>query len=105
MEKKLGYEENRKVDFNLINKVNELKDNEIIHYEIIKKYEKYIEKTIQIFKDILDQINSLHKLLNLENNYELNNLINAYPLCIHNLDIDGISNMIREDLNKFINHI
>ena len=103
--KKLNYEDNRKVDANLINQVNELKDNEIIHYEIIKKYEKYIEKTIQIFKDILDQINSLHKLLNLENNYELNNLINAYPLSIHNLDIDGISNMIKEELNKFINHI
>ena len=103
--KKLDYENNRKVDANLLNQVNELKDNEKILFEIIKKYEKYIEKTILIFKDVLEKINTLHKLLNLKNNIELNNLINAFPLSIHYLDIDDISNMIKEELNKFINKI
>ena len=103
--KKLDYEDNRKDDANLINQVKELKDNEIIHYEIIKKYEKYIEKTIKIFKDILIQINTLHNLLKLEKNNIINNLINAFPLSIQYLNIDGISDLIEDELNKFINHI
>jgi len=102
--KKLDYEENRKVNANLINKVNELKDNEMIQTELIKKYEKYIEKTIEIFKNILNQLNSLHKLMKLPDNNKLNFLINEYPLNFQNLEINNISNVIDEELIKFTNY-
>ena len=120
--KKLDYEENRKDNANLMNKINEfqinnnmhtnitiikdkkineLKDNKIKQYELINKYEKYIRKTIQIFRNILNKINSMHSLLNLPNNNILNNLVNSYPLNIQNLDVDDISNAINEELDQF----
>ncbi len=120
--KKLDYEENRKDNANLMNKINEfqinnnmhtnitiikdkkikeLKDNKIKQYELINKYEKYIKKTIQIFRNILNKINLIHSLLNLPNNNILNNLVNSYPLNIQNLDIDDISNAINEELDQF----
>ena len=37
-------------------KIKELKDNIIKQNELIKKYEIYIDKTIGIFKKILDDI-------------------------------------------------
>ena len=104
--KKLNYEENRKDDANLINKINELKDNKMMQTKLIKKYEKYIEKTIEIFKNILNQINSIHNLMKLSNNNKLNYLINEYPLNIKNLiNIDDIYDLINFYLEQFKNFI
>ena len=85
-------------------KINELKENEIKQNDLIKKYEEYIEKTIAIFKNLLNKINSINNCLNLEKNNKLNNLINAYSLSLKNLSIDEISNVINEELDKFILH-
>ena len=98
--KKLDYEENRKDNFNLINKIRELKEKEKDKNEIIKIYEDYINKTIDIFKNILININSIHSLLELEYNSKLNTLIDKYPLNIYNLDLDNISKTINDELEQ-----
>ena len=124
--KKLDHESNRKEKANLINKmneiklndnmknninrikekkINELKNKEIKQYELIEKYEKYILKTIDIFKNILIKINSLHHFLNSEINKELNQIIIFYPLNLQNLYIDDISNIINEELDIFKNNL
>ena len=100
MEKKLDYEENRKDNSNLINKIRELKEKEKDKNEIIKIYEDYINKTIDIFKNILININSIHSLLEVEYNSKLNTLIDKYPLNIYNLDLDNISKTINDELEQ-----
>ena len=98
--KKLNYEENRKDNANLMNKINEyklnnninnninkikdkkideLKYNAIKQKKLLKKYEIYISKTIEIFKNILYKIDNIHKSLKLENNNKLKDLIDKYP--------------------------
>ena len=121
--KKLNYEENRNEDANLMNiinnyklnekfnnkvnmikdkKIKELEENEIKKNELITKYEEYFNKTIKIFKNILNKINSMNDFLNLEKNYKLNNLINKYSLNLQNLNLDEVSNMFNEELDKFM---
>ena len=103
--KKLDFEENRKDSANLMNEINECKMSknmnnnmnmikgkkidELKDYlnekkELIFHYEKYIEKTIEIFKNLLDELNSIHSLLKLDDNNKLNNLINKFSLNIKN---------------------
>ena len=124
--KKLNFEENRNNNANLMNRLNEyklnknmninlnmikdkkikeLKENKNKQKDLIKKYEEYIDKTILIFKNLLNKINSLNDSLNLEKNNKLNNLINTYSLSLKNLNIDEISNVINEELDKFIIHL
>ena len=91
-----------------MNKINELKENEMKQKELIKKYEIYIEKTIEIFKNILNKIVEIRNLMKLSNNNKLNYFINLYPLNINNLiNIDDISNLINEEfvqLKKYISN-
>ena len=54
---------------------------------------------------MLNKINSINDCLNLEKNNKLNNLINAYSLSLKNLSIDEVSNVINEELDKFILHL
>ena len=124
--KKLDYEDNRKDNANLMNrineyklnknintklniikdkKINELKDNKLKQYELIKKYENYIQKTITLFKNIIYKLNSIHSLLNLNVNKELNKLVNLFPLNMQNLEIDTISKVINIELDKFQNYL
>ena len=124
--KKVDFEGNRKDNAKLINKmneyklnnnmkdninfikekkINELKHKEINQSELIKKYEKYITKTIDLFKIILNKIYSIHNLLNSQNNNKLKNLIDVYPLNIENLNINEISNVINEELDMFKNKL
>ena len=99
--KKCDYEENRKEMGNLMDKINELKENKIQQFNIIKKYSKYIEKTFKVFKNILFQINSLHFMLKMTENNNLNNIINSFPLNLDNLDLNIISNTINFELEQF----
>ena len=126
--KKLDYEESRIDDANLMNKINEyklnhkmneniniIKDrkiNELIEKnnhlnELIKKYENYINKTIVVFNNILNKIELMHSLFNLGNNFQLNELLNINQFIEDNLDknINNISNVINEELEKFVEHI
>ena len=120
--KKLDFEDSRKEIGELINygtndnksnnimniindkKINKLKENNNKQHEIIKIYEKYIEKTITIFKNILNKIHLLHYILNLKINDKLNDLITIYPLNIQNLQIEDISKVINEELEQFKNY-
>ena len=63
-----------------------------------------IEKSMEIFKNILNKINSIHSLLRLKNNNDLNDLLNITPL---NFDIlfNNISKVITEELDEFQNHL
>ena len=89
-----------------MNKINELKENEMKQKELIKKYEIYIEKTIEIFKNILNKIVEIRNLMKLSNNNKLNYFINLYPLNINNLiNIDDISNLINEEFVSFEKYI
>ena len=86
-------------------KIKELKDNIIKQNELIKKYEIYIDKTIGIFKKLLDDIYSMHTLLKLENNKKLDDMINKFTLNKNNLEINDISIIINEEFEKIKNNI
>ena len=124
--KKLDYEDNRKDNANLLNKINEyklnnnmndninrikekqinkLKDNKIKQSQQIKKYENFTNKTIEAFKIILNNIKLILSSLKLENNIELNNVIENYPKNYENLNIDYVSNIINEELLNINNFI
>ena len=124
--KKLDYEENRieNANFldiikeyksfnnmnNIINKIKDkkikkLEDNLIINKKLIEKYENYINQTIEIFKNILLKINNIHISLKIENNKELNDLINKYPLNYQNLEMTHISKIINDELENFNIHL
>ena len=103
--KKFDYEENRIEMANLIDKINELKENKIQQFIMIKKYSKYIEKTFETFRNILLQINSIHSMLKFNYNFNLNNLINLFPLNFENLAITDISNVINYELEQFKIHL
>ena len=121
--KQLKYEESKKDNDDLIKNICEHKLNDKINNKIkdgkieeelllrmkkqkilIKKYERYIEKSMEIFKNILNKINSIHSLLRLKNNNYLNDLLNINPL---NFDIlfNNISKIIYEELDEFQNYL
>ena len=120
--KKLEYEEDRRNKVYLINKINEyklnnnmnnniniikerkideLKDEISKQSELIKKYENYLRKTFEIFKYIINKLNSFHISLKLEKNNKLNDLIVNYPLNSENLNLDEIPNIINEEFEIF----
>ena len=99
--KKLDYEEKRKEMADLIDKINELKEDKIQQFTLIKKYSKYIEKSFEAFKNILLQLNFIHSMLKLQYNYNLNNLINKFPLNFDNLALNDITNTINYELDQF----
>ena len=125
-ERKLDYEENRKLDadymemknnlklnnfmnkgHNLINdnKINSLKDNNSKLHELIDKYKIYIEDTFKIFKDIINKLHIIHSLINFQTNHKLNDLKNNFTLNFEHLETEDISNIIIKELNLFENFI
>ena len=102
--KKFDYEEKRKEMAELIDKINELKEDKIQQFTLIKKYLKYIEKTFEVFKNILGQINSIHLMLKLQYNLSLNNLIKFFPLNLDNLYLNNINNVIINEFDQFKIH-
>ena len=117
--KKLDYEDNRRDDANMMSKINEYKLNNKMNEniniikdrklneqnELISKYEKYINKTLEIFNNILNKIDIIHSLFNLKINSQLNELLSMGQLTFDNLDINNISNVINDVLEQFIEHI
>ena len=86
-------------------KLEELKVNNIKLNKLVKKYEKYINKTFEIFSNILNKLNSTHSALKLKNNIKLDELLKTNQFNIDNLDINNISNIINEEFDQFINTI
>ena len=107
--KKLNFDENRNDVANLMNKINEYRNDKNLRKNInvlndnkINEYKKFMEDTKDIFKAILDKLNSLHILLKLSSNKNLNDLINKYPNNSENLDLKNLSKIINEELEQII---
>ena len=124
--KKLFYEENRKDYINLINelngyklknnmnknlnmikdkKINELKENNIKLNKFVKKCEKYMNKTFEVIKNILNKLNLTHSLLTIKNNQKLDELLKISQFNLDNINIDNTSNVINEEFEQLINNI
>ena len=101
--KKIDYEDKRKEEGNSMNIINELNEKIIKQNELIQKYEIYIKKTLEIFQNIITEIDSIHKLLNLEKNIKLTKMINEHSLNIKTLKIDDLYDydIINEEFQKF----
>ena len=65
--------------------------------EMVKKYEIYTNKTLELFKNIIDELNSINIILKVEKNNDFNDIK------IENVDI--ISNFINEELKQIKNFI
>ena len=124
---KLDYEENRKnegeimdklnqiqLDNNLNNNINKIKEKKIKELindnskqnEIIKKYLEYFEKTSNLFKNILNKINEIHSLFIPEINNKLLELLKKeLSSNISNIPIDDISNVIFEEFEELKKYI
>ena len=110
--KQLNYEDNRKYNADLLNKINEykidknmnnniniikdkkineLKDEIIKQKEIIHKYENYIKKAKEIFMKIYNEINSINTLFKLESKEQIK---------FEDLNIDYIWATINNKLEK-----
>ena len=97
--KKLDYEDNRKNEAENMNLINKLKSYINKQNYIIKKYNDYIEKTFDIFKNVLKKLEIIKSFLNVKND-KLKNIIKQFPLNKDNLDIDFISQTIFKELEK-----
>ena len=119
--KKLDYEENRKENANLMNKmnlykiknnmnnninlinerkINELKADNTYKSELIQKYEIYINKTLFILNNILNQLNLIVSSIDFENSNNQKNTIKNAQLSYENLEVVNISNLIDERLKN-----
>ena len=103
--KKINYEENRIEYAKLLNQINELKDKEINQNKLIKLYEKYLQKSIETFKIILNKISSIHSLLKLPNNNKLNDLTYLYSINYDDIYKGIISKVINEEFELLRNYL
>ena len=111
--KKLDYDNIRKDEANIINKINEYKLNNNLNNNIniikdkkIEKYEMYIQNAFKIFRDILSKLNSINSLLKLDNT-KLIDLLDKFKLNNDELvlELNNVSNIIEEELDKFQKYI
>ena len=103
--KKLDYEETRKDNATFLHRINTLQDNQLRQNKILKRDKTFIENAIEIFKNILYKINSIHSLLNWKKNNKLIDLLYLNPLNCKLNDLKVISNVIIEELEQFKNYI
>ena len=77
-------------NINLINekKIKELKKENLLKSELIKEYEIFIGKTFEIFKNVLNKINSIYSSLDLKDSIILDKLITDYQINYENLEIN-----------------
>lgn len=71
----------------------------------MKQYEKYIDKAIEIFKNILNELNSIHILLNLDANQNSENLIYKFLSSIKSINLEDISNIFNNELKQIKKYI
>ena len=68
---------------------------------MIKKYEFFIKKTIKLINNIIYKIDKIHNILRLKTNPELSNIMDLYPLNFQNIELDWISDVIDDELERF----
>ena len=95
---KLDFEEIRKNDAEIMNLLNELDDS-----SSSMKYSDYIEKSLEIFKNILTKIKNIRDMIVPEENEKLINLIKELSVNYINPPLDDISVIIFEEL-EFIDN-
>ena len=103
--KKLDYEETRKDNATYFHRINTLQDKQLRQNKILKRDKTFIENAIEIFKNILYKINSIHSLLNWKKNNKLIDLLYLNPLNFKLNDLNVISSVIIEELEQFKNYI
>ena len=106
--KKINYEDSIKETEYFINNLNTLNDHKMKQTKLISRYEKYLQITMDIFKNILIKLNKINSMLGFEYNYKINNLIELCSLKvleIHQYDLKDISIVIDEELEIFIKFI
>ena len=94
--KKLDYEENRKIETQYIKKINTFELNNNIKIINEKKLKEL--KIFELFKNIINKIKTIESLINLEIDNRLNNIITE--LNKYNDEIKNILNIILEELEK-----
>ena len=109
--KKLNFDNIRKDEANIINKINEYKLNNNLNNNIniikdkkIEKYEMYIQNAFKIFKDILNKLYTINSLIKL-NNTKLIDLLDKFKLNYDELELNNVSKIIEEELDKFQEYI
>ena len=93
--KKLDYEENRKNNAIYMKKLN--------NYEVntdIKAAKETKLKTFEILINILNKIKIIESLINIKINNKLNTILKNFELHKNNFEINNISNVIFEELDK-----
>ena len=85
-------------------KLKEIKNNKRKQSKLLQKYEKYIEKSIHIFKSILNKLNSFKSSLNIDKDNKLDEFLDNYPINFDNL-YDNISKVINEELEYITTYI
>ena len=95
---KLDFEEIRKNDAEIMNLLNELDDS-----SSSMKYSDYIEKSIEIFKNILTKLKNIRDMIDPKENEKLINLIKELSVNYINPPLDDISIIIFEEL-EFIDN-
>ena len=112
-QKKLDYEETRKDNANLINKINEYRTENILRGNVnyiknnkINFYKKHMEDIVEIFRKILNKINSInHKEEKLNNIYKNSINVKYFAKSKGNYNIFGrefVENN-KENINLIIN--
>ncbi len=82
------------------------KDAEILN-QIGKSFNsnEFIDKSISLYKFIVNKINDIHKLLETQNNFKLNNLVEEFQSNLIKPSIDEISQVIIEELDLLEEYI
>ena len=95
---KLDFEEIRKNDAEIMNLLNEIDDS-----SSSMKYSDFIEKSVEIFKNILTKIKNIRDMIVEEDNEKIINLIKELSVNYINPPLDDISVIIFEEL-EFIDN-
>ena len=85
---------------------NRIKDAEILN-QLGKSFniDEYKDKSLTLFKLIINKYKSIHSFLEFEENYELNNLIEEFKSNIIHPSIDNISSVILKELELLNEYI
>ena len=89
-----NYDEMRTKDAQILNQIGKtINTNE------------YIDKSLNLYKIILNKLNAIHPKIELQKNYKLNNLLEEFKYNLVNPSIDEISTTIIEELDLIEEYI
>ena len=89
-----NYDENRAKDALLLNQIGQSFDSN-----------EFVEKSINLFKLILNKLNNIHSFIQIEKHYKLNNLIEEFKSDLIHPKIDDISKAVIDELDLLEEYI